>query len=215
MLMNLAPDADWCRTILWTPDSRKAGFVIADDRLAVFDVATRRLEAFFFLAGTGCCGGSQESRNVAFDADATEVAFDRFERPIVRLQTRDGRESETHADRESLTVPEPEWSLVRPARNLGREVLRVPTRRLRLRVVPEAGLIPSSVFVKVILPDQRWIEVEATPDTGGLILLPAIVDGPVARLEIGAAGLGGRRVRVDDVVADDVTTVSIPVRGAG
>src|SRR5262245_38897804 len=68
-LMDLPPDGDWCRTITWTPDSRKVGFVVSDDRLALFDVATGTLEAFFYLAGTGCCGGPQESRDATLSAD--------------------------------------------------------------------------------------------------------------------------------------------------
>jgi hypothetical protein len=39
-LMDLGGDVDWCRTIVWSPDSRKVGFLIDDQRLAVFDVAT-------------------------------------------------------------------------------------------------------------------------------------------------------------------------------
>ena len=39
-LMDLAPDSDWCRTIVWTNDSRKVGFLIRDQRLAIFDTAT-------------------------------------------------------------------------------------------------------------------------------------------------------------------------------
>src|SRR5262245_38041060 len=34
-LRALAPDADWSRAIVWSPDSRKVGFVINEQRLAL------------------------------------------------------------------------------------------------------------------------------------------------------------------------------------
>jgi hypothetical protein len=211
--MNLAPDADWCKTIIWTLDSRKVGFVIADDRLAVFDVATRALEAFFFLAGTGCCGGPQESRSVAFNEDGTQVSFDRFDRATVLIRPKDRPAFEAPVTRESpdgfLTS---RWPLSKPARNLGREVVRVPVSHVRLRVVPAPNsMLPPSVFVAVISNDQRQIEVAATPGEDGLVVLPAIHDGPLDRLEIGVAGLGGKRIVVRDVRAGGgVTLVNLP-----
>ena len=36
-LMSLAPDAESCRSIVWSADSRSVGFLINDQRLAVFD----------------------------------------------------------------------------------------------------------------------------------------------------------------------------------
>ena len=79
---------EWCNTVIWAPDSRSVGFLISDDRLAVYDVRTRMMRAYFYLAGSGCCGGPQESRNVAFSADGTQVSFDRFDRPLVRMLPR-------------------------------------------------------------------------------------------------------------------------------
>ena len=36
-VMALAPDQDWCRAIVWSPDSRKVGFLINDRQLALYD----------------------------------------------------------------------------------------------------------------------------------------------------------------------------------
>lgn len=47
--MALAPDQDWSRTIVWSPDSRKVGFVINDERLALFDTSTFELDAMLLL----------------------------------------------------------------------------------------------------------------------------------------------------------------------
>ena len=39
-VMDLGGDIDWCQTIVWTADSRRVGFLIRDQRLAVFDSAS-------------------------------------------------------------------------------------------------------------------------------------------------------------------------------
>jgi hypothetical protein len=215
-LLALAPDADWCRTIVWTPDSTKVGFVVSDDRLALFDVDSATLEAFFFLAGTGCCGGAQESRSVALSADGREVSFDRVERATVLLGQNDGKTVEATVSRESSPELLATKTLTKPARNIGREVVRVPVSRLRLRLIPPSdSSLPALIFVRVILLDGRWIEVEGRPDKDGLVSLPAVHDGPVDRLEIGMTGLGGRRVVVDDVAHPaEATVVNLPTRGA-
>ena len=69
---------EWCNTVIWAPDSRSVGFLISDDRLAVYDATTQVMRAYFYLAGSGCCGGPQESRNVAFSADGTAGIFRSF-----------------------------------------------------------------------------------------------------------------------------------------
>ena len=210
-LMDLAIDADWSRTIIWTSDSRKVGFVIADDRLAVFDVESARLEAFFFLAGTGCCGGPQESRNVAFSADGTSVSFDRFERPTVLLRNRNGEPFEAHLVSESEAGrPLSSWQLLRPEKHLGREVVRIPGSHIRLRLNGARPELPQRVHVRVVFADQRVIEVTATPRSDGLFVLPAVDDGPIDRLEVGLPGGGGNRTIVRGVKADnDETTVNV------
>lgn len=215
-LMDLAADADWCKTIVWSADSRKVGFVVTDDRLALFDVDTGRLEAFFFLAGSGCCGGPQEARNVALTDDGTEVSFNRFDRAVVLGRSKDGKDFEAAVTREWSDLAAT-WPLLRPAKDLGREVVRVPVSRVRVRLVAAPGDgVPSSISVRVVLKDQRWIEVPATPARDGLVVLTPVDDGPIDRLEIGAAGLGGKRIVVHGVRGGgDATAVNMPARSAG
>lgn len=80
LLMNLAPDADWCRTIIWSTDSRKVGFLIRDQQLAVFDSATYEHIAMLPLAVADGYPGSMGARAVAFTDDGRAIAFERFNR---------------------------------------------------------------------------------------------------------------------------------------
>ena len=82
-LMDLAPDADWCHTIIWASDSSKVGFLIRDQRLAVFDTATSELLAFLQLVLEDGSPGSQGARHVVLQPDGV-VAFERFERATDR-----------------------------------------------------------------------------------------------------------------------------------
>jgi hypothetical protein len=216
-LMDLAPDADWCRTIIWTPNSRKVGFVISDDRLAVFDVGTGTLEAFFFLAGSGCCGGPLESRNVGFNESGTEVAFDRFARPTVLITEGDGARFEAHVTRESLDGPLMSRPLLRPATNLGREVVRVPVSRIRVRLLTLPGRpVPRRITVAVVGADGRRIEIVGEPASDGLTVLPAVTDGPIDRLEVGFNDGTGKRTVVRGVeTGDGETAVSVPPTAGG
>ena len=82
-LMDLAPDADWCRTIVWTSDSGKVGFLIRDQRLAVFDTATSELLAFTQLVLADGYPGSQGARHVVLQPDGV-VSFERYDRATGR-----------------------------------------------------------------------------------------------------------------------------------
>jgi hypothetical protein len=79
-LMHLAPDADWCRTIVWTRDSRLVGFLIRDQRLAVFDATTFEHVAMLPLVAADGYPGSEGARNVVFEDAGRLVTFQRFER---------------------------------------------------------------------------------------------------------------------------------------
>jgi hypothetical protein len=79
-LMNLAPDADWCRTIIWSTDSRKVGFLIRDQQLAVFDSATYEHLAMLPLVVADGYPGAMGARAVAFTDDGRSIAFERFNR---------------------------------------------------------------------------------------------------------------------------------------
>jgi hypothetical protein len=126
-LMDLAPDADWCHSIIWTPDSRLVGFVISDVRVAVFDAGTERLHAIVPLIDQGCCGGPQEARDVAFSADGTRISFERVERATVTVHSRSGRDFTAAVTSESPNVTS-RWPLHTPARTYGREVVVIVPR---------------------------------------------------------------------------------------
>ena len=82
-LMDLAPDADWCRTIIWTSDSGRVGFLIRDQHLAVFDTATSELLAFLPLVRADGYPGSQGARHVVLQPDGV-VSFERYDRATGR-----------------------------------------------------------------------------------------------------------------------------------
>jgi hypothetical protein len=104
-LADLAPDADWCRTIIWTQDSTKAGFLITDNRLSVFDLRSREHVAEIVLVKIDGYPGSEAARNIAFTDAGRTVTFERTDRRSQRLLAR-----------ETLTLPtarlrvQPVWS---------------------------------------------------------------------------------------------------------
>lgn len=120
-LMALAPDSDWCRTIIWTRDSRRVGFVIRDQRLAVFDTETGELTAMVVLVEADGYPGSQEARHITFNDDGSAVSFERFDRPMTRLKR--GPAGSTEVPIASISPP---LTVSRPERNRGREVVPVP-----------------------------------------------------------------------------------------
>ncbi len=124
-VMDLAPDADWCNTIVWTRDSRRAGFLIRDQRLAVFDAATGAHVATVVLIVPDGYPGSQEARNVAFSDDGTRVTFERFDRAITLLDRNKGTLEAP------LTSNSPKLPEARPARSRGRETVPVLTGAAR------------------------------------------------------------------------------------
>jgi hypothetical protein len=77
-LMDLAPDSDWCRTIVWSSDSRLVGFLVRDQRLAVFEAATGRRIAEVTLVVADGYPGSQAARHVVLHPNG-EISFERFE----------------------------------------------------------------------------------------------------------------------------------------
>ena len=83
-VLALAPDADWCRTIVWTPDSKTVGFLVSDQRLALFDVRTLKLIVMTVLVAPDGYPGSQEARNVAIASDGV-ISFERVVRATTLL----------------------------------------------------------------------------------------------------------------------------------
>ena len=88
-LRALAPDADWSRTIVWSPDSRTVGFVINEQRLALFDTATASEIATLTLVKADGYPGSEEARAISIANDGI-VTLDRYRRATMLLQTRQG-----------------------------------------------------------------------------------------------------------------------------
>jgi hypothetical protein len=132
-LMALAPDAAWCRSILWSPNSRLAGFLINEQRLAVFDVTTGSLIQVRELVKADGYPGNQEVRNVSL-ADSGEVTFDRYLRATARFRARDGRSFEA-----PVTIFGTHGRPIhRPEQRLGRERLRIPLPGSTVEVVPAA-----------------------------------------------------------------------------
>jgi len=86
-VLALAPDADWCRTIIWTPDSQTVGFLVSDQRLALFNARTMKLIATTVLIAADGYPGSQEARNVAIANDGA-ISFERVVRATTLLQPR-------------------------------------------------------------------------------------------------------------------------------
>jgi hypothetical protein len=88
-LRALAPDADWSRAIVWSPDSRTVGFVINEQRLALFDTATAREIARLTLVRADGYPGSEEARGISIGNDGI-VTFDRYRRATMLLKSRQG-----------------------------------------------------------------------------------------------------------------------------
>lgn len=90
-LMDLAPDADWCRTIIWTADSARVGFVITDNRLSVFDVSSHEHVNEVVLVKIDGYPGSEAVRNLAFTDSGRAVTFERIDRRTAQLLSRETR----------------------------------------------------------------------------------------------------------------------------
>ncbi|HET9362449.1 MAG TPA: hypothetical protein VFO58_22005 [Vicinamibacterales bacterium] len=87
VIKDLPPDGEWCRVIVWSPDSTKVGFVINDARLDIFDVTHDRWLAPVALV----FDGYNEARRVQFSPDGRAILYDVVQRAVVRLTYRDGR----------------------------------------------------------------------------------------------------------------------------
>lgn len=124
-LMSLVPDADWCRTIIWTRDSRRVGFLINEQRLAIFDTESAALISILVLVEADGYPGSQEARSVHFVDDGT-VSFERFDRATAVLRRSDGRTVEA-----PLTLISPARPVNRPGRSRGWERLQAAPSDMR------------------------------------------------------------------------------------
>ena len=124
-LRALAPDADWSRAIVWSPDSRTVGFVVNEQRLALFDTATASEIAILTLVKADGYPGSEEARAISIANDGI-VTFDRYRRATMLLQTRQGVIEAPVTIYGTYGRP-----IHRAEQLLGRERLKVSTGRVR------------------------------------------------------------------------------------
>ncbi len=170
--MRLAPDADWCHSIIWTGDSRTVGFLIRDQQLAVFDAATAEQVAMLPLVKADGYPGSQGARDVRFGADGRVVSFERFERGSNRSL---GREATSiAAERLSLRIT---WdsdeavvgeAWVRVRLTDGRDV-SIPARSgsdgvVRLPAIDAGPFASVEIIVPGVSRTALLREVRITPD---------------------------------------------------
>jgi hypothetical protein len=180
-VMALAPDRDWCRTIVWSEDSRKVGFLINDERLAVFDADSRELEVMLPLVSA-----HQEARAVAITSDGL-ISFDRIEPAVYEVPHRDGRSFRTHASQ--ISQFRAGSRMVTPERVLGRETVRVPEARLLLNLLSDEGRgIAAEGWARLQARDRRQVHLQFASGPDGLVRLPAFDAGPLSIVEIGRRG---------------------------
>ena len=203
-LLALAPDSDWSRAIVWSPDSRKVGYVVNDERLAVFNTSTFELEAMVILVRDN----SQEAKSVSLTNDGV-VSFDLVERALVDVPQDNGRVVQVHAVR--ISQFRPGSRVVRPARDLGRRTLTIPASRLQLRIqTPDGQPAAMQGWARMQTEDRRQVSIPFTSAADGLVRLPAFEQGPFSIVEV--ARLQSPRTTVLHDVAIGDSPVKVPIR---
>lgn len=205
-LMALAPDQDWSRTIVWSPDSRKVGFVINDERLALFDTSTLELDAMLLLVADE----SQEARSVTLTSDSL-VSFELVERASVDVPQRDGRVVQVHAVQ--ISQFRPGSRVTRPARTLERRTITIPPARLRLRLQTSEGR-PMAIqgWARMETSDRRQVRVGFSSAADGLVQLPAFDPGPFRIAEVAQSRSQRTAVLRDVAIGDMPLDVRLPAQ---
>lgn len=202
-VMALAPDADWSRAIVWSPDSRKVGFVVNDRQLAVYDARSFDLEAMLILVSDG----SQEVRSVTLD-QAGAVSFDVVKRALMDIPARDGGHMQVRAV--SIGQYRPGSRIVKQERMLGRRTLTIRAARMSLRLrSPDNRPVPKSGWARLQTRDGRQARVPWTIGDDGTVRLAAFDAGPLAILEVGVPG-NWRTTVLKDVVTTSPVDVTLP-----
>lgn len=142
-LMDLAPDADWCRSMTWTADSGRVAFLVTDNRLTIFDVTSREHVVEVPLVKIDGYPGSEEVQKLAFSPDGASVTFDRAD-----------RRSHSVIAHETLVLPtarlrlRPTWRDTGQAAGITWAKLVAPDgREVRVKVQPDAeGLATLPAF---------------------------------------------------------------------
>ena len=177
-LMHLAPDSDWCRTIVWTQDSRLVAYLVRDQQLAIFDTATFEHVAMLPLVRADGYPGSEGARHVVLDDGGRAVSFERFERASGRALASErvgvpGPRLSLHITWAGASTSVPDaWVSVRLAD--GREV--------SIRTTPGAdGLVRLPAIDAGPVP---LVHVKAAGSTTWTILREVEVGGDPVRVEL-------------------------------
>jgi hypothetical protein len=204
--MALAPDQDWSRTIVWSPDSRRVGFVINDERLAVFDTSTCELDAMLLLVADE----SQEARAVTLTS-GNLVSFDLVERASVDVPQRDRRVVRMHAVQ--ISQFRSGSRVIKPARVLDRRTITIPPARLRLRLqTPEGRPLAVQGWARMETLDRRQVRVGFSSAADGLVRLPAFDPGPFRIVELAQLRRQRTAVLRDVVIGELPLSVTLPPR---
>jgi hypothetical protein len=204
-VMALAPDRDWCRTIVWSPDSRKVGFVVNDERLAVFNTSSLELEAMVLLVADE----SHEARAVSSTNDSV-VSFDLVERALVDVPQRDGRTVRVPSVR--IARFRPDARIAKPERMLGRSSVTIPAARLQLRIQsPEGRSLAVDGWARMVTPDRRQVHVPFSSTPDGLVRLPAFESGPFSIVEVARTRSRRTAVLHDVAIGETPVRVTMPV----
>jgi hypothetical protein len=204
-VMALAPDADWCRTIVWSPSSRKVGFLINDQQLAVYDPHSSELEALLILTADR----AHEVRSVSL-TDAGSVSYDLVARALWDIPAKGGQRLQVHAV--SIALHRPAIRIVTPERMLGRRTVTMPPQRLSLRLRSADGQAASRTgWARLQARGGRQVRVPWVRDDDGRVRLPAFDPGPLAILEVGVPGRWRTAVLKNVAVTGVAVDVTLPI----
>ncbi len=74
-LVTLGQDQAWCKTIVWSPDSSRVGFLVQDAQIRVFDVASGREVARRDLVERDAYPTTKVATNLEFSDDGADLNF--------------------------------------------------------------------------------------------------------------------------------------------
>lgn len=204
-VMALAPDQDSCRAIVWSPDSRKVGFLINGRQLALYDARSFDLEAMLILN----IEDTQEVRAVSISPAGT-ISFDVVERALMDIPQNGGRRLQVPAV--AHVHYRPGTRVVAPERMLGRQTVTVPSHRLALRVRSRNGQAAAAAgWARLRARGGRQVQVPWTRDEDGRVRLPAFDAGPLEVLEVGVPGRRRTAVLKNVAVTDTEVDVTLPI----
>lgn len=204
-VMALAPDQDWCRAIVWSPDSRRVGFLINDQQLAVYDSHSSELQAMLILTDDR----AHEVRSVSL-TEAGSVSFDLVARALWDIPAKGGQRLQVHAV--SIAPYRPAIRIVTPERMLGRRTVTIPPQRLSLRLSSANGqAAPKTGWARLQARGGRQVRVPWTRDDDGRVRLPAFEAGPLEILEVGVPGRWRTAVLKNVAVTGAAVDVTLPV----